>query len=257
MTTPYQVSINQFEGPLDLLLHLIVRAELNIEDIFLSEITAQYLAYMEKLNELDMDKASEFLTVAAQLVLVKSRQLLPHPPQLVEEEDPEVLLVRQLREYQRVKEAGEKMHEMLAEAKKSHTRLPAEFPLPPQEYELENATLQGLLDAFSAVLTREREDPPEQTVQRVRRDAFTIRDRATHIKARLAAGKPLRFDELFDASASRIEAVTTFLALLELLTRGELHISQRGAFTPIFIRAAEGADLSADDDAYTYLDEME
>ena len=254
MTTAYQVSISQFEGPLDLLLHLIQRAELNIEDIFLSQITAQYLAYMERLDELNMDRASEFLTVAAQLVLVKSRQLLPRSPQITEEEDPEITLVRQLREYQRIKEAGEKMGELLALAQKTHTRLPAEFPLPPQEFELEGATLQGLMDAFAELLARRNETPQPQPVQRVRPDAFTVRDRVARIKERLKAGESLRFDELFDEDATRLETVVTFLALLELLTRGEIRVTQRGPFRPIHIRATEGA--GEDDLEYTYLDEM-
>ncbi|MCL2696173.1 MAG: segregation/condensation protein A [Clostridiales bacterium] len=254
MTTDYQVSISQFEGPLDLLLHLITRAELNIEDIFLSEITAQYLSYMEQLDELDMDRVSEFLTVAAQLVWIKSRQLLPRPPQITEEEDPAVALVRQLREYQRIKEAGEKMVDLLAEAKKSHTRLPADFPLPPQAFELQGATVQGLVDAFLALLTRQDEQPASTPMQRVSPDAYTVRDRVALIKDRLSAGAPVRFDELFDLAAPRLEAVTTFLALLELLTRGEIRISQRGPFKPIHIRATES--LEEDDVEYTYLDEM-
>ena len=96
----YRVSLSQFEGPLDLLLHLIEKAEVNIEDIFVSEITAQYLAMMDDLSELDMDRASSFLTVAAQLLLIKSRSLLPRPPvESEDEEDPETQLIRQLREY--------------------------------------------------------------------------------------------------------------------------------------------------------------
>ena len=103
----YYVSLKQFEGPLDLLLHLITRAKVDIKDIFVSEITEQYLASMGSVDELDMDTASEFLTMAATLVYIKSRSLLPKPPkENTEEEDPADALIRQLREYRAAKETG-------------------------------------------------------------------------------------------------------------------------------------------------------
>ena len=112
----YRVSLSQFEGPLDLLLHLIEKAEVNIEDIFVSEITSQYLAYMDDLSDLDMDRASSFLTVAAQLLLIKSRSLLPRPPaEDEEEEDPKEALLRQLREYKAFKQASEALSERYGE----------------------------------------------------------------------------------------------------------------------------------------------
>ncbi|MBQ3132506.1 MAG: segregation/condensation protein A, partial [Clostridia bacterium] len=99
----YEVKLSRFEGPLDLLLHLIEQAEVDIKDIFISEITSQYLEYMNQIEELDMDTASEFLTMAATLVYIKSRSLLPRPPKETteEEEDPAEALIRQLREYRR------------------------------------------------------------------------------------------------------------------------------------------------------------
>ena len=117
------------------MLHLIDKAEINIEDIFVSEITAQYLAYMDDLSELDMDRASSFLTVAAQLLLIKSRSLLPRPPaEDEEEEDPKEALLRQLREYKAFKQASETLHERFEEAKKSVARLPEDIVLPPQKF---------------------------------------------------------------------------------------------------------------------------
>ena len=122
---PYTVQLKQFEGPLDLLLHLIEEAELDVKDIFVSEITAQYLSYMDQLEELDMDTASEFLSMAATLLYIKSRQLLPRPPKEDEaEEDPETLLIRQLREYKAFKEASEQLRALFDAARELHTRLP-------------------------------------------------------------------------------------------------------------------------------------
>ena len=152
----YRVSLSQFEGPLDLLLHLIAKHKLNIEDIFVSEITSQYLAYMDDLSDLDMDRASSFLTVAVQLLLIKSRSLLPRPPaEDEEEEDPKEALLRQLREYKAFKQASEALSERLEEVKKSFTRLPEDLILPPQKFEFTNATLDQLYQSFIDILNRE------------------------------------------------------------------------------------------------------
>ncbi|MBQ6692499.1 MAG: segregation/condensation protein A, partial [Clostridia bacterium] len=159
----YEVHLNRFEGPLDLLLHLIEQAKVDIKDIFISEITAQYLALMDEVEELDMDTASEFLTMAATLVYIKSRSLLPRPPreEAQDEEDPEEALVRQLREYKAFKEAGAKLEILQQEQARSYTRLPEEFILPPQEYSLEEATAAELYEAFFAVLNRVEPEPKD------------------------------------------------------------------------------------------------
>ena len=130
----YRVHIRQFDGPLDLLLHLIGRAEIDIADIFVSEITQQYLSYMDQLDEVDMDTASDFLAMAATLLYIKSRHLLPRPPREEAEdaqEDPEQALIRQLREYKAFKEAGGELQALLQSARDSFTRLPEDVPLPP------------------------------------------------------------------------------------------------------------------------------
>lgn len=133
----YRVHLKQFDGPLDLLIHLIEKAEVDIKDIFVSEITSEFLSYMTELDELDMEQASEFLTVAATLVYAKSRSLFP--PVLKETdgdetvEDPGEALIRQLREYKAFKEAAKTMRELAHEAYGMRTKPPEEFPLPPKE----------------------------------------------------------------------------------------------------------------------------
>lgn len=251
----YRVSLAQFDGPLDLLLHLIEKAEVNIEDIFVSQITAQYLAMMDDLSELDMDRASAFLTVAAQLLLIKSRSLLPRPPALEEdEEDPKAQLLRQLREYQAFKQASASLHDRFEEAKKSFARLPEDVPLPPQKIELSNATADSLFSAFVAMLERaDATEPKQDATRRVRPDAFTVRDRVVILRNRLQAGR-VRFDELFEPTATRMEMVVTFMALLELLAHGEIRITQGATFAPIYIRPRA---LHEDDAGYTYMDEVE
>ncbi len=251
----YRVSLSQFEGPLDLLLHLIDKAEINIEDIFVSEITAQYLSYMDDLDELDMDRASSFLTVAAQLLLIKSRSLLPRPPiENEDEEDPKEALLRQLREYKAFKEVSEELHNRFEEARKSYTRLPEDVVLPPQKFELQNASLDTLYQAFLDVLNREDEtEEKQERTQSVRPDTFTVRDRVVHLRTRLKEGR-VRFTDLFSDTSSRMEKVVTFMALLEMLARGEVHITQGATFAPIYIRAKA---LSDNDGETVYMDEVE
>ena len=254
MEEEYRVTLSQFEGPLDLLLHLIEKAEVNIEDIFVSEITAQYLALMDDLSDVDMDKASAFLTVAAQLLLIKSRSLLPRPPAEIEdEENPEQQLLRQLREYKAFKEASEALQQRFDEVKYAYTRLPEDIALPPQKIDLNNATLEQLFSAFWNVINRTEEEEKPKIVRQVRRDSFTVRDRVTHIRKRLAMGR-VTFDELFTDASTRMEKIVTFMALLEMLAHGEVHINQGATFAPIYIRAK---DLKSDDTSYTYMDEVE
>ena len=250
----YRVSLSQFEGPLDLLLHLIEKAEVSIEDIFVSEITSQYLAMMDDLSELDMDRASSFLTVAAQLLLIKSRSLLPRPPAESEEEDPEQQLIRQLREYKAFKAAGEELHERFEEAKKAITRLPEDVILPPQKVDISNATLDNLYSAFLAILNREDEaEEKKDMTQKVRPDVFTVRNRVLHLREKLKEGR-IRFDALFTDTTTRMERVVTFMALLEMLAHGEIRITQGATFAPIYIRAK---NLSENDNETIYMDEVE
>lgn len=172
----YSVSLDKFEGPLDLLLHLIEKAELDIEDIFVSQITSQYLEYIKDINSIDMDKASEFLTVAAQLMLIKSRRLLPRPPVLdSNEEDPEQILIQQLKDYKLFKAAGQDLQQLYLQASKSLTRLPEDVALPPQRIEIENMDINNLYLAFARVLDRANQASPPDNSQSVRADSFTVR----------------------------------------------------------------------------------
>ena len=145
----YIVSLKQFDGPLDLLLTLISSAKVDIKDIFVSEITDQYLKSMELVEELDMDTASEFLQMAATLIEIKSRALLPKPPKTEEgEESPEEMLIRQLEEYKAFKEVSARMKTLEDEAKLLYTKLPEEFPLPPQQFEWKGLTMDKLSAAL-------------------------------------------------------------------------------------------------------------
>ena len=252
---PYTVQLQQFEGPMDLLLHLIEEAEVDVKDIFVSEITAQYLSYMNQLDELDMDTASEFLTMAATLLYIKSRQLLPRPPKEDEnEEDPETLLIRQLRDYKAFKEASEQLKSLFENAKNSCTRLPEDIPLPPKEVALDGATMDGLFAAFLEMLERKHDAPEVIHSQHVNPDRYTVRSQTAKIRSVLLNKPAVSFEELFTPYADRMEIIATFMALLEMIARGEILLKQKEPFAPIRISADK---LMLDDDNYEYMDETE
>ena len=255
----YQVRLKQFEGPLDLLLHLIEDAELDIKDIFVSEITSQYLSYMSELDELDMDTASEFLTMAATLLYIKSRQLLPRPPKEEEtEEDPETLLIRQLREYKAFKEASAGLMTLFEQSKASYTRLPEDVVLPPKNVELTSADLDGLYAAFLAILARVPESAVEERASshHVRPDHYTVRRQMRRIRDVLTAKPRVRFEELFAERVTKMEVIVTFMALLEMISHSEILLKQSAPFAPITITVYKLL-LDEDDAEYEYMDETD
>lgn len=241
----YTVHLKEFEGPLDLLLHLISRAKVDIRDIFVSEITEQYLASMEDISSLDMDTASEFLAMAATLLEIKSRALLPKPPKVEEgEETPEEALIRRLAEYAALKEGVDQMQSFEEAASRMFEKLPEEIPLPPPVFELPNLTLEGLMAAMQRVLARVAEQPERDVaVREIQRDKLSVQACMFSISARLRGG-PCSFDALFSEEPTRDEVVTLFMAILELLKLGRLHIEQDGIFGEITLserRASSGA----------------
>ena len=252
----YQVNISKFEGPLDLLLHLIQRAEIDIRDIFVSEITSQYLSYMDQLDDVDMDKASEFLTMAATLLYIKSRQLLPKPAEPMEEteEDPEEALIRQLKDYKAFKEASQNLKKMFEEAQSSMTRLPEDIPLPPQKVDLLETTMDGLYKAFLDMLERAEHAEETRKSHKVKADTYTVRKQSVKIRKILALAKDkIRFEELFDEQPRKMEVIVTFMALLEMISHGEIHLSQSRPFAPITLSAKKLLD---EDSEIEYMDEI-
>ena len=237
---PYVVSLKQFDGPLDLLLTLISNAKLDIQDIFVSEITEQYLDSMKLVDELDMDSASEFLQMAATLLEIKSRAMLPKPPKPEEEGElsPEEALIRQLEEYRQFKEVSARMHQLEEEARALMTKLPEEYPLPPPNIEITGLTLEKLFKAYQRVLARaERNEAAERMASReIKRDAFTVADCMVRISRRLRKGS-FRFSELFGEEFTKQEVVTMFMALLELIKLNRIHVAQENAYDEIVLSA--------------------
>jgi segregation and condensation protein A len=222
----------------------------------LSDFTAEYLRYMEELTEDELDAASDFLTVAAQLVYLKSRHLLPRPAPLEEdeEEDPEEAFIRRLKEYKIYRAAGEELSALYEQARLRFARLPEELPPPKEEADLNAATTEGLLKAFLQALVGARE-PEETTLEhRVRQDTYTVRERSGLIRKKLMEKQHLSFRELLSEAPTRMEVVVTFMAVLEMMARGEVHITQGDTFAPIRIHMRA---LREDGEDTVYMDEEE
>lgn len=234
----YIVSLKQFDGPLDLLLTLISNAKVDIQDIFVSQITEQYLETMKLVDELDMDSASEFLQMAATLLEIKSRSMLPKPPKPESEDElsPEEALIRQLTEYKQFKEASEQMHRLEEEARALMTKRPEEYPLPPPNIEITGLTLDKLVRAFRRVLERaEANERAENMAGReIRRDQYTVSGCMSRISRKLRGGR-FAFSELFEERMYRAEVITMFMALLEMAKLNRVHIEQAGAYEEIYL----------------------
>lgn len=235
----YPVRLANFEGPLDLLLHLIRKHEVNVYDIPIALVTRQYLDYLELMRELDLEIAGEFLVMAATLIHIKSRMLLPRPAPEQEdpEEDPREALVRRLVEHQRYKAAAELLHERETVRSAQWTR-PDErvAPIAGDEYEPElEVDLFSLLSAFRQVLERARQRP---TVL-VPGEQLSIEERIEQLLGRLSTTEACGFVDLFDDAATKGDLVVTFLALLEMIRLKLVRVYQSGAFGEIRIYKRE------------------
>ena len=215
-----------FEGPLDLLLYLINRAQIDIKEIFISNITEQYLQYTSQIKYADMESRSSFLIMAARLLEIKSGKLLPKPIYEEEdEEDEESKLIRQLQEYKLYKMACEKLKDNEEEAKQRYYRLPEEVP-GRTELDLEGVDISALKNAFAELLKRIEEINVESPAQEIERETFSVQEKIFSIRQRLIKNKRTTFRELFDESTTKIEVIVTFIALLELSRLGRISVKQ-------------------------------
>ncbi len=244
-----QLKLEQFEGPLDLLLHLLDKDKIDIKDIFVSDITEQYLAYIENLQVFDMENASEFLTVAAHLLEIKSRSLLPKPAPIEEgEEDPEAALIRRLTEYKMYKEAGEKLHNLEEENLKVYYKLPEEIHMQ-ERIELNELKLDALMEAFNDVLKRV-ETKTVKKQREIKRDTYTVKSKMAYIRRRLFSKKQMSFFDMFEDDSNKSEVVTTFAALLELWKNRYLSLEQKENFGDIQVKLNLEASLNTDKEDY-------
>lgn len=230
------VKLPVFEGPLDLLLYLIKKDELDIYDIPIERITTQYLDYLRLIKMLDLEVAGEYLVVAATLVYIKSRVILPHdqrpPEDEAEEDDPRWELVRQLVEYKKYKDAAYELQQCLARQENVHGRGGAFKPdvAPDGSLPFDKVGLFDLLSVFQKVLERASKD---EDLRDIFEDRFTVSDKIQFIQSHIAERSRIIFEELFVEGASRTEIVVTFLAVLELIRLKQIGVAQESPFSPI------------------------
>ncbi|MFQ6022215.1 MAG: segregation and condensation protein A [Acidiferrobacterales bacterium] len=228
-----EVFLETFEGPLDLLLYLIRKQNIDILDIPVAEITRQYMTYIELMQLARLELAGEYLVMAAVLAEIKSRMLLPRPSEDQEEEDPRAELVRRLQEYERYRKAAEDLDQRPRIGREIHMAL-VEFDGKPRRRQEPTVTLVELLDAFKRVLERAE----LYRHHHVLRESLSVRERMTQILSRVTSHEFVRFDDLFNPREGRWGLVVTFIAILELLKETLLVVVQQEPFAPIHIKAA-------------------
>ncbi len=228
-----QIFLEAFEGPLDLLLYLIKRQNLEILDIPIARITHQYMQYIEVMQELQLDLAGEYLLMAAMLAEIKSRMLLPRPSfEEDDEEDPRAELVRRLQEYERYKQAAEELDQL---PRLERDLFPAivEFPDRVVQQEPPAVSLDDLLQAFADVLERAE----MYSHHHVTREPLSVRERMGIVLSRLSADDYVQFTSLFTLDEGRAGAVVTLLAILELLKESLVSLEQNEINGPIYLKA--------------------
>ncbi|MFL6655786.1 MAG: segregation and condensation protein A [Sulfurifustis sp.] len=228
-----EVFLETFQGPLDLLLYLIRKQNLDILDIPIAEVTRQYMSYIDLMQELKLELAAEYLLMAAMLAEIKSRMLLPRPETTTEEEDPRAELVRRLQQYERFRQAAEGLDQLPRVGREIYLvatnadHLPHRKPLP-------NVQLHELVDAFKHVMER----AALYRHHRVRMEALSVRERMTEILARINGAEFLNFESLFEPAEGRLGVVVTFMAMLELIKEALIVVIQQEPYAPIHVKAA-------------------
>lgn len=235
----YTTVLDNFEGPLDLLLYLIKKEQIEIKDIFVSQVTEQFLNYMQGLQYIDLDKASEYLNIAATIIDIKARSLVPPPDDgfddyYGDEDDPKQELIHAIEEYQMIKEEADKLKERetvgyyFKEPDKVFSEVQVKY---------KDLTLDGLIKALTdMMLKREAMGKPKVATRQILKDKFTVKEKITHIRDRMKEKDAMQFTELFESDVTVPEIVTTFQALLELLKHQFIVVEQEELFANITIR---------------------
>ena len=228
-----KIFLEAFEGPLDLLLYLIRRQNLDILDIPITDITKQYIDYINLMEEIKLELAGEYLLMAAMLAEIKSRMLLPRPELEEEEEDPRAELVRRLQEYERFKKAAEDLDE-IPRLERDINIANADAPNKEMVIKLPDVTLKEVLIAFHDVLKRAELN----SELHFERETLSVRQRMSQIIKKIGTENFTDFSELFDLDEGRIGVAVTFLAILELLKDAMIDVVQNQEFAPLHIRVS-------------------
>lgn len=241
LSDKYIVTIDNFDGPLDLLLHLIKEQDIDIYDIKIEDITKQYLDYIKHMKELNLEIASEYLVMASELIEMKSKMLLPKKREKEEddyEEDPRELLIERLLAYKRYKEVTSEFKDLELTRKMIFTRVPDNLNRYAKEEEsIEELGVADLIDAFNNLLKRKELDRPIAT--KITKKELSVADKVNKIKNILRNKKRINFEEIFEVSTKE-EVIISFLSVLEMVKKDEILLTQDGNFKNIVISLKEG-----------------
>jgi len=235
----YRIKINEFEGPLDLLLHLIKESDIDIYDIKISEITKQYLDYIKAMEEMNLSIASEYLVMASELIELKSKMLLPKNEEELEDdyESPEETLIRKLLDYKNYKDITKTFKELEQERFNFYTKLPSNIDEYQDEDNIcESRDISLLLDAFAKFIERSEEQKPLHT--KITTKEISLKDRIDSIRKILKTKKRIIFTELFEQT-NKEYLIVTFLSILQMAKDQELEIEQEDLYQDIFIKLKE------------------
>lgn len=237
----YVITIDNFDGPLDLLLHLIKKTDIDIYDISIEEITKQYLSYINAMKNMNLDIASEYLVMASELMEIKSTSLLPksHIEEDEYVEDPKETLIKRLIEYKRYKELVPSFQDLEDERHKEFTKTPSdlsEFKKENEEIEISDLSLEDLTSAFKEFLKRKELEKPLNT--KITKREYSVKKRNSEIRDILKKKKKVEFEELFDIM-SKDYIVVTFLSILDLARKQDLCIKQEDNFKKIYLSLRE------------------
>lgn len=229
----YNTKLDNFDGPLDLLLYLIKQAQIEIKDIFVSKVTEQFLEYIQSLDELDVEKASEYLAIAATILDIKARSILPAMEVEETEEDPKEALIRKIEEYKIFKEKAEKLKEI--ETIDRFYKEPDDDAFD-VHIVYKDFTLQGLIKAFTKLMEQvDIREVNKNSDKSIPKEVFTVRDKIEFIKQTLTERESCSFFELFTPYYTKSELITTFQAMLELLKHQYIMVEQRAIYDDITI----------------------
>ncbi|MDO5707771.1 MAG: segregation/condensation protein A [Andreesenia angusta] len=238
----YNIDIEEFQGPLELLNHLIEKNKIDIYDIPISEITDQYIEYIEAMKVLNLEITSEFIVIASNLLYIKSKILLP---KAVEEEDPREELVNKILEYRKYKLVSEQIRKRFEINSKIYYKLKEDMDYIEEDSELD-FDLQGLLDAYRRVLDnislkekKEGKEREESLLENIRRDEFSVEEGIDFVIRKLRIYKNLEFSELFEKKTNKYRIVTIFMAILELIKERKIEVKQSTLFGEIRITALD------------------
>lgn len=254
------IKLTAFEGPLDLLLHLIDKNKIDIYDIPIAEITDQYLEYIKEINSEDMDLASEFMLMAATLLDIKSRMLLPkEEEEELEEGDPREELVRRLMEYKTYKYMSQVLREQMDNAGIAVAKDPT-FPKCVEEYRppvdldelLEGVSIETLMNLFNDVVRRQQSkiDPIRSRFSRIEREPVSVGEQMRKLELKAIKKRSMSFKEVLEDNTDKVNIVVTFLAVLELMHYGKIKITQEELFSEITIESLESEDAVLDESIF-------